>query len=315
MSELPDRLGSIGPTSQNPPVAAAEAFDSRRAWSLACACAAAYRGSAAEIVEPGFASVELFNASAACGYVAQCEKDVILALRGTDSPSDDGNRCLLQWLTHLDFKQIDGYNGRVHKGFATTADRLWEPVHRQVRAALVPGSRLWVTGHSMGGALATLIAARLMQESIPVAAVYTFGSPRVGDAAFASAYQPTLHRIENGNDIVCHLPPPPAVIRAIRPLLERLTASRLSWSIPADVSYEDCGKMTFIDWDGKVRAELPEGERPTLASVRLMRFGRMIFIAAERGSLLDDHRITKYVEKLTPAVPPTLLPSQSPADG
>src|SRR5262249_38305456 len=125
MSDLPGQVGSIGPTSQNTPEAAGEAFDSRRGWSLASACAAAYRQSAAEIVEPGFASVELFSASAACGYVAQCEQDVILALRGTDSPSDDGNRCLLQWLTHLDFKQIDGYNGRVHKGFSATVDRLW----------------------------------------------------------------------------------------------------------------------------------------------------------------------------------------------
>lgn len=306
MSESPQQPSLLPSAKQDMVGAAVDAFDCRRAWSLAAACAAAYRGSTAEIVEQGFASAELFGANAACGYIAQCEQDVVLSFRGTDAPTDEGNRCLSQWLVNCDFAQIDGYGGRVHKGFAQAVDLLWDQVHGQVRAALTPGCKLWVTGHSLGGALATLAAARLARESIPVAGVYTFGSPRVGDAAFAATYRPTLYCVENGNDIVCHLPPPPAAMEAVRPMLERLAASKLQWSIPADVVYADIGKLTFIDWEGKVRANVSEGERATLAAARLFRFVRMIFMSQERASLLEDHRITSYLERLARAVHPAV---------
>jgi len=283
---------------------ASSAFDCRRAWSLASACAAAYRGTLAEITDVGFASVELFDALAGCGYIAQWQQDVVLAFRGTEAPTDGGNRFLLQWLVNCDFGQIDGYGGRVHKGFAQTVDLLWDQIHQQVRAALAAGCKLWVTGHSLGGALATLAAARLTNEAIPVAGVYTFGSPRVGDVAFAAAYQPTLHCIENGNDIVCHLPPQPAMMQVMRPVLDCLAASSLKWSIPADVAYEDVGQLTFIDWDGRLQAKVPQRERSALASARLFRLVRMILMAHERASVLEDHCITSYVERLASVVPP-----------
>jgi hypothetical protein len=87
-----------------------------------------------------------------------------------------------------------------------------------------------ITGHSLGGALAVLCAHILQAEGWTVHSVYTFGQPRVGDRAFAAAYNglkagqasslsfetdrpdacPTLgsqtFRLVNENDIVPRLP-------------------------------------------------------------------------------------------------------------
>jgi hypothetical protein len=49
---------------------------------------------------------------------------------------------------------------------------------------------LWITGHSLGGALATLFASRVLSEiergkHYKLRGIYTFGSPRVGNEAFS----------------------------------------------------------------------------------------------------------------------------------
>lgn len=56
------------------------------------------------------------------------------------------------------------------------------------------GSRIYVTGHSLGGALATIFAAQLLREHGATHAVslYTFGAPRAGDSEFASAFETSV---------------------------------------------------------------------------------------------------------------------------
>jgi alpha-beta hydrolase superfamily lysophospholipase len=61
---------------------------------------------------------------------------------------------------------------------------------------------LFLTGHSLGGALATLAASRW-----PARACYTFGAPRVGDGAFARTLRAPLYRVVNGQDVVPRVPP------------------------------------------------------------------------------------------------------------
>jgi hypothetical protein len=68
-----------------------------------------------------------------------------------------------------------------------------------------------VTGHSLGGALATHAAAHLIANGIQVDTFYTFGSPRVGDSRFTQWFDTTLktnskNRITHGRDPVPHLP-------------------------------------------------------------------------------------------------------------
>ena len=71
---------------------------------------------------------------------------------------------------------------------------------------------VWVTGHSLGAALATLATIRLTNDGIPVNGLYTYGCPRVGEVKFRSLFEENVtaraYRLVNNNDIVARIPIP-----------------------------------------------------------------------------------------------------------
>lgn len=81
---------------------------------------------------------------------------------------------------------------------------LGEELVRQLQAH--PGCRLYITGHSLGGAVATLAAARLADMGVAPEQlkVITFGAPAVGNEAFARAYEHkfSLNRVVMAGDPV-----------------------------------------------------------------------------------------------------------------
>ena len=103
---------------------------------------------------------------------------------------------------------------RAHKGFVDLYAQLREGVRAKVRNLLTPETRAVVlTGHSLGGALATLAALDLAnapvvhpqaQAAVPVHA-YTFGAPQIGDGAFVKQFNarvPHCVRVVNPFDPV-----------------------------------------------------------------------------------------------------------------
>mmetsp|Transcript_23214 Transcript_23214/g.58898 ORF Transcript_23214/g.58898 Transcript_23214/m.58898 type:complete len:502 (-) Transcript_23214:86-1591(-) len=73
------------------------------------------------------------------------------------------------------------------------------------------GWRLFCTGHSLGGGLATLAALEIAQSALPLASVslYSYGAPRVGNrelSALIDRYIPEAFRVVNGRDGVTRMP-------------------------------------------------------------------------------------------------------------
>lgn len=72
---------------------------------------------------------------------------------------------------------------------------------------------LTICGHSLGGARATLLALDVAANTIfKNPTIYTYASPRKGDALFARTYNqvlPNTYRIANRVDMVPKLPLPP----------------------------------------------------------------------------------------------------------
>ncbi len=121
------------------------------------------------------------------------ESFAILVFRGTSR--------FEHWFSNLNTVQTRWPSGgMVHSGFKNEFDRIRDELSDILSAVHVP---LFYTGHSLGGALATLTA-----SFRPPAAVYTFGSPRVGNAVFRdSLASVNLYRIAMESDIVTTLPP------------------------------------------------------------------------------------------------------------
>lgn len=102
--------------------------------------------------------------------------------------------------------------GSVVSYFSEAFGLLWPQLSAQIKALVKanPGYKVYVTGHSLGGALASLAASRMVYENItsnPI--VYTFGQPRVGDYAYAHEFDSKVKsawRVVHYADPVPHCP-------------------------------------------------------------------------------------------------------------
>jgi triacylglycerol lipase len=157
----------------------------------------------------GFSNVESFEIVRGRdidtqGFIAANDEHILTAFRGTESLPD--------WLANLQTVKDPGPWRRteVHEGFQdafhAAALKIGETIGRtRVR------QRVWVTGHSLGGALAILLAATMRESNLPVHGLYTFGAPRVGDKNFAQRLDRALDgaahwRVVNEGDLVPHVP-------------------------------------------------------------------------------------------------------------
>ena len=151
------------------------------------------------------------------GFLAVSQSgELIAAIRGTET--------IWEWLHDasflMDHSPIPGITGFTEDGFTA--------VYKSLRIDKLPSaptavasiatylsngtaSKVTICGHSLGGALATLLTADVAANTpcrTPVS--YTYASPRTGDHIFANSYNalgPSTFRIANRGDLVPQLPP------------------------------------------------------------------------------------------------------------
>lgn len=125
---------------------------------------------------------------------------VIVAFRGTE-PNE-----WKDFKTDVKAHHVElASGGNVHAGFQSSLAGVWLQVQPEVERLSAEGRSVWLTGHSLGAALAVLAAHQFKKP----ATVYAFGAPRVGDAEFVKQYQQSIFRIVNNTDFVTEIPPPP----------------------------------------------------------------------------------------------------------
>jgi pimeloyl-ACP methyl ester carboxylesterase len=183
------------------------AFSLTNAWWLADSALLSYwppEQARSAFTHGGFGDTQFFSVDSTQCYVASTDSFVVVSFRGTEITQleddlTDARAELVTW----------SVGGRVHQGFAGALESVWQSLELYLRS--LPRVAVWFTGHSLGAALATLAAMRWRILGGDVGGIYTVGSPRVGDAAFADACDRALHglcfRYVNGSDSVTQCPP------------------------------------------------------------------------------------------------------------
>lgn len=167
-------------------------------------------------------TTRLFSEDNTQVYVGGDAQNIVIAFRGSQSPTSmDG---IKDWLlTNADNFLIQpsgeigidfaaaGVGARFHRGFMRALHEIWQPAITEIQRLHSEKERpIWVTGHSLGGALAILAAWRMQQNFIPIHQVVTFGSPMVGNdvamAAFEREFAGRILRYVDQPDVVPWLP-------------------------------------------------------------------------------------------------------------
>lgn len=155
-----------------------------------------------EFAEMGLTAVQEISDKSMMALVGTGEDVAVVVFRGTDDRAD--------WLVNLDRTPASEKHGEVHRGFASA----YEPMDKPIAAALQAANarHVWITGHSLGGALAVVCAYRLDERhSLPVKGLVTFGQPMVARQNLADHLSARLpHRYAhfvNEADAVPRIPP------------------------------------------------------------------------------------------------------------
>lgn len=214
------------------------------------------------LLNEAFPTLRRFSEGRAEGFVAANEADVIVAIRGHREPD--------RWMDSIAQGHIAAYGGRVSKGFHENATAIWDSVLAAFFDANVGNKNLWLTGHSIGGATAAVLAAELSAEGFNISAVYTFGAPAVFDANAADAFEPALHRFVNDGDWIPETQWP------------RLTRK-----------YVHVGTRHFLLRSGAVGS----GRYPDHLARRVDRFLNIEAPMVQSG-FTEDHRMDEYLRRL-----------------
>jgi len=137
------------------------------------------------------------------GIIANKDNALIIAFAGTDPLK------LLNWVSDFYLGQP---SADVHEGFQDAAAAVWPVVGAAIQRCMEERRPLFVTGHSLGAAIALATVDRARREKgLDSAQVFVFGAPRVGRADFVADYNAafgsTTYRLVHGRDIVATVPP------------------------------------------------------------------------------------------------------------
>jgi len=140
------------------------------------------------------------------GFILESSHEIIIAFRGTSSTTD--------WLSNVMASQ-ERFNylketTLTHRGFTNIYSSARDGIMAGL-SKLSPEKTLYITGHSLGAALATLCAIDIAANTTFTSPIlFTYGSPRVGNPDFVKAFKSYVrssYRYANVFDVVTYAPP------------------------------------------------------------------------------------------------------------
>ncbi len=208
----------------------------------------------------GFTKYKFLEYDNAEGHLSASDNEVIITCRGTqpNQPKD-----LLADLDSMPKRHGDGW---VHAGFRREARKLLNDVLAWVKKH--KDKDIFITGHSLGAAMATYITQELEFAGYTNIKLYTFGSPRLGNKPYVDGIKSPHWRFVNCNDLVTHLP-------------------------PTAMQFKHHGELCYINFYGNIR--------PLSTYQRFKDMMRAHWRDLKKFRVFDgiqDHLMTGYVSKL-----------------
>lgn len=201
----------------------------------------------------------------ACLVGVNQDDGIIVAFRGTVLPVPITRTSIMDWwqsIVDSEPRTEPNVPGKVHEGFANALETLWVPLLNQINAfkALFPTKPVYLTGHSKGGPMATISAARIHfgpPGTAQPTAVYTFASPHPGNTEFVDNFPlltiPVI-RYENRLDIVPLIPPTEDAIK----LAEKVPGIGKLFKMAKGWDYASLGERRYITKQHLVINNAPE---------------------------------------------------------
>jgi len=166
-----------------------------------------------ELQRFGFKLIQTFNVEIPFmvdtqGYLCQMQEEgrkpfLVLAFRGTEFDKIADQVSNFYTTPHvLDAKQ----KITIHSGFWQAYSAVEADINSALQQQDIAHLPLYISGHSLGGALAIVAAYRLEQERL-ISACYTYGSPRVGNFRLGEVIKTPIYRHVHASDLVPRLPP------------------------------------------------------------------------------------------------------------
>ena len=249
-------------------------FDLANALASAKASQVAYQRKAdvlQTLADWGFPQAKFFSRKGTQGFVAGRDDLVLVAFRGTEPKK------LQDWMADARIKRVPGKGGgHVHRGFKGALELVSNDMSTAVRQFRDRDQPVFVTGHSLGAALAGLAVAASKTEHIDIAGLYTFGMPRVGNKSFARKFRENYgsrsFRVVNNNDTVTRVP-------------------------PRSFGYKHVGVVKYLNDKGRLESGATPWKR-FLVRVKGQVKGRIDDFLNPGPDGLKDHGIGAYVEIL-----------------
>ena len=124
------------------------------------------------------------------GHLSTDGERIFLVMRGTDDAQDIIKNFKLVSTLRKGWGDVP-----IHKGFSEVVDSFITSTHLYEKLKLCGADKeIYVGGHSLGGALANIIAIELKLNQFKIKGIYTYGAPRVGGKAWISYFNQSFHQ-------------------------------------------------------------------------------------------------------------------------
>lgn len=245
-----------------------------------------------QLAEFDFKIVKTFDNAGTQAILVENKDYIVLAFRGTETDSLDD----IKADARANIRKCETY-GMIHSGFYFAYQAVRFDVEHTLSQAPYCDKPLYITGHSLGGAVAT-VATKFIHHKGGLAACYTFGSPRVGNDDWINNIKTPIHRLVNAADCVTMLPPDDVVVTILATFAKLIPGAGeqiATWLQAKFGGYIHAGNMRYLtnckpgDFD----------DVKVLYTVSFFyRLKALVYKTLPFTNLLSDHSIGVYSKKL-----------------